>query len=119
MSTTTKDKAGLVEADGKVMRYNADKNRLELIPPEWPEGLAAVLTFGAKKYEDNLWRRGMKFSACLGSSLRHIYKWARGEENDPETGIHHLLHAAVNLLFLYTYQLDKVGTDDRFGVSEG
>lgn len=117
-SVVTKDKPGLVEADGKVMRYNGDKNRLELVPAEWVEGLASVLTYGANKYEDNLWRRGMKYSACIGSALRHVFKWIRGEQNDPETGLSHLLHAAVNLLFLHTYQLDKVGEDDRYNISK-
>jgi dATP/dGTP diphosphohydrolase len=109
----TKEVAGLIEADGKVMRWNGDKVRLDLVPAEWVMGLGEVLTFGAKKYEANLWRRGMAFSACIGSSLRHIYKWTMGEEKDPDSGLHHLLHAAVNLLFLYTYLEDKVGTDDR------
>ena len=34
------------------------------------------------------------------AAMRHIDLWWNGEKRDPETGIHHLAHAATNLFFL-------------------
>jgi hypothetical protein len=41
--------------------------------------------------------------------------WAywKGEDNDPETGLSHLAHAMCCVMFLLSYHLRKVGTDDR------
>jgi hypothetical protein len=99
------------------LRYDAGKNRLDLIPAEWIEGLGEIMTFGANKYEDRNWERGMPWSKCLGPALRHVVKWMRGETLDEESGKHHLLHAAWNLLALYFYQEKNLGTDDRSAAS--
>jgi hypothetical protein len=105
---------GLTKDDGTVMRYNGGKNRLDLVPPEWLEGLGSVITFGANKYRPNGWRDGMPWSDTMASALRHITSWQKGEELDSDSGLPHLLHAATNLMFLYTYGLENVGEDNRF-----
>lgn len=113
-----KEQVGLTKADGTVMRYNGGKNRLDLVPMKWMEGLGSVVTFGANKYRPNGWRDGMPWNNTLGSALRHIAAWQNGEELDSDSGLPHLLHAATNLMFIYTYQQEGIGEDDRF-VSAG
>lgn len=86
------------------VKYDSEKNRLDLISPYFIEEMSKVLTYGAKKYEEHNWLKGIKYSRCFGAMLRHIYAWWRGEINDPETGLHHLAHAACCLMFLLHYE---------------
>src|SRR5260221_3628620 len=90
------------------------KPRLSLVPSEFIEGIARVMTLGAKKYDDFNWAKGMSWSRPFSALLRHTGAWERGENVDPETSESHLLHAACCLLMLYCYQLFNIGTDDRW-----
>lgn len=89
------------------------KPRMDLIPPEALEQLAAVLSFGAKKYDDRNWEKGMKWSRVYAATLRHLLSWWKGEEKDPESGFSHLSHALCCIAFLVTYEARSRGTDDR------
>lgn len=92
---------------------DAAKVRMELLPPELIEATATVLTFGAKKYEDRNWEKGMKWGRVFGALMRHLWAWWRNEAADPETGYSHLWHAACCLAFLIAYEQRNVGEDDR------
>jgi len=99
------------------VKFDGDKAmRPELISSEMIEQLSLVLAYGAKKYEDRNWEKGMKWSRPFGALMRHMWAWWRGEHYDPETGFSHLSHAACCLMFLVTYEYRQVGTDDRFNV---
>jgi hypothetical protein len=93
--------------------YDAGKPRYDLIPADALEELAKVYGAGAAKYSDRGWGVGMSWSRYFGSLMRHCWAWWRGEELDPETGLHHLAHAAWNALALLAYAKRNVGTDDR------
>ena len=80
--------------------------------------IAAVLHFGAKKYAPSKWREGMNWSRLIDALLRHVTAFANGESTDPETGLSHLGHAGCCVLFLLTYQLENLGTDDRWPLSK-
>ena len=80
-----------------------DKNRLELLPPEALEGTARVLTFGAKRYGERNWEKGIKYGRIYGALTRHMLAWWKGEDLDPETGESHLHHAGCCIAFLQTY----------------
>ena len=95
------------------IKYDSEKNRLELVPPEAIEGLAEVLTFGAKKYSDRNWELGMKWSRVFGATLRHLWAWWAKRGTDPETGLSHLKHALCCVSFLVTYEARRIGEDDR------
>lgn len=95
------------------IKDDADKPRMELIPPETLIGLAKVLTEGASKYDDWNWAQGMSWLRVYGSLQRHLVAWLAGEELDPESGLSHLSHALANVAFLHYYQARRVGTDDR------
>jgi len=84
-------------------KFDGKKNRLELIEPEFIEGLGRILSFGAEKYEKNNWQKGNSEedrARYVGALLRHIMAYRKGEKIDPETGETHLYHAACNLMFL-------------------
>lgn len=94
-------------------KYDEDKTRLELLPPEALIEIGKVLGYGAKKYNTDNWRNGFKWRRLVGSCLRHLMAWAGGEDKDPETGLSHLAHAGANILFLITHEVRGLGEDDR------
>ncbi len=96
------------------VKFDSDKqSRPELISPEMIEQLSLVLAYGAKKYEDRNWEKGMNWSRPFGALMRHMWAWWAGEHVDPETKFSHLAHAACCLMFLITYEQRQKGTDDR------
>ena len=84
-----------------------------LLPPDALNQIVQVLEFGARKYGDRNWERGMNWSRPFSALMRHMWAWWRGEDRDPETGLSHLAHAGCCLLFLLTYQGRATGKDDR------
>lgn len=97
---------------GVGLRYDAGKNRLDLIPPEWIWELGKVLTAGANKYADRNWELGMRWSKVVGPIERHFNRFLRGEQLDKETGCHHSAHIAWNALALFSYDIRGIGEDD-------
>lgn len=81
-------------------KHDQDKPMLNLIDPQAIEGLAAVLTFGAKKYAADNWRGGINNSRLIASLLRHLFAIMRGEYTDPESGLPHIDHVGCNWMFL-------------------
>jgi Domain of unknown function (DUF5664) len=103
------------DADVGGLRYDGDKNRLDLLPPEWIWALGLVTTKGSIKYAERNWEKGMKWSKMIGPLMRHVIKFMVGEKYDPETGCHHLAMAAWNCLALMSYDLRGLGEDDLGG----
>lgn len=96
------------------VKYDTEKPRYDLIPPEALESLAKILTFGAEKYGAHNWEYGMDWHRPYAAAQRHMWAWWNGEDNDPETGESHLDHALCCVAFLLTYEKRGVGTDDRW-----
>lgn len=104
-------------------KFDNDKVRLELIPPELLYAVGSILTFGAKKYEDRNWEKGMKWGRVFGALMRHLWAWWGGKgptatsflfnDVDDETKRSHLWHAGCCIAFLIAYEERKVGEDDR------
>ena len=85
-----------------------EKNRLDLIEPEFIEGVGKVLTFGAGKYEPNNWQKVEDAKdRYYAAALRHLMAWRKGEKADPESGISHLDHVACNIMFLQHFEREE------------
>lgn len=97
----------------EAVKFDGDKVRMELIPPELLTAVGTVLTFGAEKYAARNWELGMDWSRVYGALLRHLNAWMAGEAADPETGYSHLWHAACCITFLLSFEMRGSGTDDR------
>lgn len=96
------------------VKLDDGKLRMDLIAPEGLQGLAKVLTFGAKKYADRNWEKGIMYGRVFGAMMRHMWAWWGGELKDPETGLSHLHHAAACVHFLQTYEeRGMTSFDDR------
>jgi hypothetical protein len=101
------------QTDGSGIKADAGKDPWELAPWDALRSVVAVLAFGARKYGDRNWERGMAWSRLYGATLRHLTAWWQGEARDPETGLPHLAHVACCVLFLLAFELRGMGGDDR------
>ena len=97
----------------KGVKFDSGKVRIDLLTVSMPNAVLAVgkvLTFGANKYSDDNWKKvpeaNTRYSAALD---RHMNALHRGEEQDPETGLSHLAHAACCVLFML--ELSHRGTE--------
>ena len=62
--------------------------------------VADVLEFGLSKYPDvDNWRQVPR-DKHIDALMRHVMSYAEGIKTDPESGKHHLAHAACRALFL-------------------
>ena len=104
----------LVQAQGAV-KHDDGKPRWDLLPPELMEQTALVLGFGAHKYGNRNWEKGMSWGRPFAALMRHMWAWWRQENGgkDAETGYSHLAHAACCLAFLIAYEQRQTGEDDR------
>jgi hypothetical protein len=68
--------------------------------------LAKVLTFGARKYARDSWQSVPNARERYEDALqRHLNLWSSGESKDSESGLPHLAHASINILFLLYFEL--------------
>lgn len=82
--------------------------------PAWPLAeVARCYGFGQEKYERGNFLKGYAWSLSTDALLRHIHAWRAGESRDPESGLHHLAHAAFHLFALMQFERAGLGTDDR------
>ena len=96
-------------------KHDEEKVRFDLIPPRPLYELAEIYTYGARKYDDRNWERGIKWGRIFAAIMRHLWKFWRGEWADPESGLPHLAHAAWGCFTLLEYNLTHAEYDDRPG----
>jgi len=98
------------------LKFDSGKLPWHLLPPEATEQIVEILDFGQKKYAAWNWAKGISYSRVFSATMRHLWAWYRGEENDPETSKSHLAHAAcciVFLLYFTKYRESYKDFDDR------
>ena len=99
-----------------LLKMKAAKPQMHLLTREIKTAALPALEYGAGKYKPWGWldaAADYKYTDYTNALERHIAAWVAGEENDPESGVSHLSHAAANIGILLTYQHRGLGTDDR------
>jgi len=95
------------------MKFDTEKPRFDLLFADMPlalEAVARVLTFGAAKYADGNWTHIENAQRrYLAAGIRHELALAKGEEQDNETGEHHLAHKLCCDLFRLELALRESG----------
>lgn len=87
------------------LKDDVGKLRLDLILPDWIEGIGKVLTHGANKYKPSSWQNVEDgINRHYSAAMRHIVAYRKGEYNDNETNQPHLYHAITNLLFVINHE---------------
>jgi len=83
------------------LKFDGGKPDVSLVEPKFVLSLAEVLTFGARKYGRDNWKLGLAANRSLAAAYRHLLSFHDGAYLDSESGLPHLSHAAVNLMFLH------------------
>lgn len=94
-------KQATLEANARGEGYKADDGKLDYtLLPDSLDDVVRVLMKGAEKYERDNWVKVPDGkSRYIRAALRHLWARARGEVNDPETGLPHLSHLVCCALF--------------------
>ena len=94
----------------KATRHNEGKKRWSLVHYKSLDPLVEVLEFGAEKYGEFNWQKGLDKKEILESMMRHLAALIDGEQNDKESGLHHIGHIMCNAMF-YEYFNNKYYPD--------
>lgn len=94
-------------------KFDGGKPMYGLLPPLALRATVDVLTFGAQKYEIDNWKYvDDSKRRYFDAAQRHLWAWKEGEQDDPESGMHHLAHAMCCLMFLYEHDV-KYSTQEE------
>ena len=96
------------------IKHDESKARYDLIPHEVLEAMAEALGFGAEKYDDHNYRKGLPYSRLFASLQRHLWAWWSGEPFDEESQLHPLSHACACLAMLAWTVYNRPDLDDRW-----
>lgn len=89
-------------------KHDQDKPMWHLMPPLAEAAVVDVLPYGANKYAPHGWKEVPNLEERYYSAMRrHIHAYHTGQDYDPESGLHHLAHAACNLMFVLQHALDE------------
>lgn len=90
------------------VKYDSGKPQWSLLPFKALTQVVEVLTYGAKKYAPDNWKKVPDARRrYIDAGFRHFTAYATGETHDPETGKHHLAHAICCLLYLIAFDLGE------------
>jgi len=98
-------------------RDNNGKPRLSLIPWLATQSVADILHWACTEKEcpyprDN-WRKGGPVTDGVDSAMRHLVQFSLGIDNDTDSNLPHLAHAACQILMLLENIITGVAEDDR------
>ena len=87
------------------VKYDKDKPQWSLLPFKALTEVVEVLTYGAKKYAPDNWKKVPDAKQrYIDASFRHFTAYIGGEKLDSETGKSHLAHALCCMLFLLAFE---------------
>lgn len=99
---------GMTELGDQSKKKDGGKALMHLLPwTELARDVVPVLEYGLGKYSEGGWRSvDNARKRYLNAALRHLAAYADGERLDPESGLHHVAHAACSVLFLLRFKDD-------------
>lgn len=111
------------------MKKDEGKPELSLIYESFVNAVAKVRTFGLIKYPGKEDWRTTETKKHYDALMRHIFAatdwfnsghgFGRDEENDQQSGLDHLAHAACNIMFLIEEKETGKEEHSRFEVGQG
>ena len=94
-------------------KFDSEKPRLALIPPNAELAMGQAFTHGANKYGTWNWMGGIEVVRNISAARRHLNAFMRREDLDPESGYSHLGHAMAAIAMAYETSLIRPDLDDR------
>jgi hypothetical protein len=99
----------------RALTYDDGKPPLAHLPWEALTEVSRVQAYGHQKYKDfNNYRKGLEVSRNLSCALRHIRDYLAGSNQDEESHLHPLAHAAARILFVLQNIQESTAIDDRY-----
>lgn len=95
------------------VKLDAGKIRMDLVPMDAVMAEAAVYTYGAIKYDDWNWAKGMRKGRIIAALMRHAAAYMAGQERDPESNLPHTWHMRCCTGMLVSAELRGVAVEDR------
>lgn len=100
--------------DNPKTRFGLAKPPIALIPGPALIQTAEAMRDGARKYGPANWReKPVTTSTYTSAAMRHLLAWIDGEENAPDSGVHHLGHVMGCIAILIDAQAQGTLNDDR------
>lgn len=85
---------------GDDKKHDAGKLMWDLLPWSAVEQVVAVLNYGAEIHGEESWKQ-VEPKRYFAAAMRHLVKYfVKRERFDKDSGLHHLAHAACNILFM-------------------
>lgn len=103
-------------------KFDGEKPKLSYIPQLALLEVGKSFTYGAKKYNQWNYSKGMQYTRYTDAALRHINQALRGADIDEESGENRLMHLAnaiASLMMCLDNQLTNKVIDDRNTNYEG
>lgn len=104
--------------EGEALKYDNNKTDWAILPLGAVEEIIKVMKFGEVKYARGNFASstGLSYTRLLNALVRHTFSFMRGEDLDPESGLHHMAHAGCCVLFILHYIVNPgkyTSNDDR------
>ena len=95
------------------------KPRVSAIPPSFILALGKVMQTGANKYGRFNWRdKPIDAKDYIDAIYRHFLSWQGGEDIDPDSHVHHLIHLAACCCVIVDAIEHDAFNDDRQTIGE-
>lgn len=109
LHTTTKRRSAL-----ELLEVKAAKPQLSLIPPTALRQEARAMENGLKYGRCSYRKPGIiTANGMADAMMRHIQDWLEGEDDAPDSGVHHLAHVRAGAGILLDLIERDILTDDR------
>ena len=101
-------------------RAGARKAPLSPVPATVLLEVGCAMLEGALKYGRHNWREiPVHAGAYYDAAMRHLMAWWEGEDEDPDSGLHHVTKAIATLVVLRDAMIHGRVEDDRPPASPG
>lgn len=94
-------------------KFDGQKVRVDLVPAEFTYATAATLTYGAIKYDEWNWAKGLRKGRLIAALMRHAMRYLVREEIDQESGLPHTWHMAACIAMLIASEARGTAIEDR------
>lgn len=95
-------------------RHGIAKPPMSCVPCPVLLEVGAVMRYGADKYGRHNWRdHKVIASVYYDATMRHLFQWWEGCDDDSDSGLPHLSHAIASLVVLRDSLIRDMAQDDR------